>query len=77
MNKIITPTEKEITERLCSPFYCGIFKSVIGKYETIISEKTWILAQKNLVKELGEEKYFRTLLKVLKSDIQNISQNFK
>lgn len=60
-------TKKKLQKILLNPFYCiTIDKTFSISHEPIITEDTWIKSQVSLIKEIGEEKYFKLLLDVLK-----------
>lgn len=60
-------TKKDLLKILLNPFYCiTIDKTFSIPHEPITTEDTWIESQVLLIKEIGEEKYFKLLLDVLK-----------
>lgn len=62
-------TQTELNKMLCNPFYAINFGSgLFGDHEPMISEKEWVRVQKILIEEMGQDKYFKLLLDVLKGN---------
>jgi len=53
-------TPEDARDMLINPVY------VIGK-SPMVPKDQWVSAQRKLLKELGEEEYFKTLIRVMKA----------
>ena len=59
------PSPKEIDDILHNPIYTGI-----PPYPSIVDEKTWITAAKQLIEEEGVEAYLSQMLSVLRESME-------
>jgi hypothetical protein len=61
-------TPQEFKLMISNPFYCldKISELYVQEHEPLISEKQWIEANVNLIKEMGPKKWLQLLLTNLK-----------
>ncbi|MGH9875651.1 MAG: hypothetical protein ACRD9S_24610 [Pyrinomonadaceae bacterium] len=60
-------TPADISAMIVNPFYAIKFDPVLAaRHEPIISEDQWIVANVQLIAELGPEPYLRNLFAILK-----------
>lgn len=72
MNEENKLTVEELHVIIAQPFYAvNIHPSLSGEHEPLISTETWVQAQKRLLKEVGEDKYFEILLQSLTNPVLN------
>lgn len=61
--------ELETAKLLMNPFYCITIDSNLSEdHIPLISKEMWIQAQIKLIKELGNEEYFKNLLLILEGE---------
>lgn len=60
----------DVGKIIAQPFYAiEISESLFGSHEPMITKDEWVRCQIKLLKELGEHKYFETLLESLESPV--------
>ena len=63
-------TESDVEKLFTNPFYCINFSdSLFGQHQPMITEEEWIRVQIKLIKDMGQEKYFKTLLDSIKNPL--------
>jgi hypothetical protein len=62
-------TKKFIEKVLANPFYCIKIHPELGwDHPLIVSEEDWIKSNVMLIKEMGTEKWLKSLLDILKGN---------
>ncbi len=59
----------ELRDMLINPYYAiRLDPALWDEHELLVSEEQWVAANRQLLRELGDEAYLRRLLAVLKGD---------
>jgi hypothetical protein len=61
-------SEQTVASMIVNPFYAiTIADMLCVDHQPLVTKEQWVSANKNLIKEMGAEKWLRTLLDVLET----------